>query len=88
VNQRPHGVLDNKTLLACFMEDPQVARLLELARAADPDPWRDRFRDPAVWADRAALTKLANEVDVEQQLPTVLSSLCWWLLVNKEDPTA
>src|SRR5262249_46476238 len=32
-------------------EDPQVALLLGLARAADPDPWRDRFRDPATWSD-------------------------------------
>jgi tetratricopeptide (TPR) repeat protein len=38
------------------------AWLLEVARRADPDPWRDRFRDPKVWGDRAALQKLADEL--------------------------
>jgi serine/threonine-protein kinase len=37
-------------------------RLLEVARLADPDPWRDRFRDPKVGLDRAALEKLAGEL--------------------------
>jgi serine/threonine-protein kinase len=84
----PRGALDNKALLACFIHDPQLARLLELARAADPDPWRDRFRDPAVWADRAALSRLASEVDVEQQSPVVLAALSYWLMVNGADATA
>jgi tetratricopeptide (TPR) repeat protein len=35
--------------------------LLAVARRADPDPWRDRFRDPAVRRDRRALQKLADE---------------------------
>jgi serine/threonine-protein kinase len=73
------AALDNWALLANDIKDPQVARLLELTRAADPDPWRDRFRDPAVWADREALIRLAKEVDVGQQSPTVLVSLGWWL---------
>lgn len=34
---------------------------LELARRADPDPWRDRFRSPAAWFDRASLLALADE---------------------------
>jgi len=38
-------------------------RLAAVARAADPDPWRDRFRDPAVWADPGLLERaLANLV--------------------------
>jgi serine/threonine-protein kinase len=73
------AALDNWALLANDIKDPQVARLLELTRAADPDPWRDRFRDPAVWADREALIRLDKEVDVGQQSPTVLVSLCKWL---------
>jgi tetratricopeptide (TPR) repeat protein len=80
--------LDNWAYLAHRIQDPQVARLLELARAADPDPWRDRFRDPAVWGDRTALTRLANEVDGGRQPPTVLNSLVWWLRANGADPTA
>jgi serine/threonine-protein kinase len=82
------AALDNWAWLAGFLKDPQVARLLELTRAADPDPWRDRFRDPAVWADREALTRLANEVDVGAQSPTVLVSLGWRLPAKGQDPKA
>ncbi len=53
----------------------RLARLLELARAADPDPWRDRFRDPDVWRDRAALSELAENVNVEKQSPMILAAL-------------
>jgi len=69
--------LDNWAVLTAIVnpKNPQLARLLELARAADPDSWRNRFRDPAVWSDRAALTALAGDVDVEQQSPTILVSL-------------
>jgi tetratricopeptide (TPR) repeat protein len=83
-----HRVLDNKELLAGFIKDPQVARLLELARAADPDPWRDRFRDPAVWADPAALASLRDEVDIGRQSPTVLVTFAWLLWMNGADPMA
>jgi eukaryotic-like serine/threonine-protein kinase len=82
------AALDNWALFAGHIKDPQVARLLELTRAADPDPWRDRFRDPAVWADLEALTRLANELDVGRQSPTVLISLGFWLQVKGRDPTA
>jgi eukaryotic-like serine/threonine-protein kinase len=33
-------------------------RPLAVARVADPDPWRDRFRQPAVWTDPEALLAL------------------------------
>ena len=69
-------------------KDPQLAPLLGLARAADPHPWRDSFRDPAVWGDRAALTRLAREVDVERQSPTILASLGRRLKVTRADATA
>jgi tetratricopeptide (TPR) repeat protein len=83
------GVRDIRTLFCIGLpNDPQLARILELARAADPDPWRDHFRHPAVWADREALIKLANEIEVGQQSPTVLTSFGWWLQANGEDPTA
>jgi serine/threonine-protein kinase len=35
--------------------------LLRVARQAAPDPWGDRFRDPAVWEDRHALRALADD---------------------------
>jgi serine/threonine-protein kinase len=69
-------------------KDPQLPLLLELARAADPDPWRDRFRDPTVWNDRAALTALAAEVNVERQSPTILASLGLRLNETGASPTA
>jgi tetratricopeptide (TPR) repeat protein len=37
------------------------AWLLGVAQRADPDPWRARFRDPAVWQDQQALQALADE---------------------------
>jgi serine/threonine-protein kinase len=83
------AALDHWALIASRLVDrPQVARSLELARAADPDPWRDRLRDPAVWADGKALTRLADDVDVERQPPTVLASLGYLLSAEGTDPTA
>ncbi|HVS40470.1 MAG TPA: serine/threonine-protein kinase, partial [Gemmataceae bacterium] len=48
---------------ATATDEPQErAWLLEAARRADPDPWRDRFRDPAARADRQRLEALAKEL--------------------------
>jgi tetratricopeptide (TPR) repeat protein len=83
------AALDNWASLAYTIKDLQgLASVLELARAADPDPWRDRFRDPAVWADSEALTRLAREVDVGRQPPTVLALLGKCLAGNGVEPTA
>jgi serine/threonine protein kinase/Flp pilus assembly protein TadD len=38
--------------------------LLEVARAADPDPWRDRFRKAVLNDDRKALVELAASVPI------------------------
>ena len=46
--------------------------LLKLARLADPDPWRDRARDAAVWEDRAKLTELTDAAPVKGQSLTLL----------------
>jgi serine/threonine-protein kinase len=81
-------LLDSKAWLAGLIKDPQLGLLLELARVADPNAWCDRFRDPAVWADREALTRLANDVDMGRQSPSVLACLGWWLSLNGLDPTA
>jgi serine/threonine-protein kinase len=51
------------------------ARLLDVARRADPDPWRDRFRDPVVRADVRALRRLAADVPVEALSPALLEAL-------------
>jgi tetratricopeptide (TPR) repeat protein len=61
--------------------DPKLrAWLLETARRADPDPWRDRFRDPKVWSDRASLEALAKELlndekQLAKQKPQLLAAL-------------
>jgi serine/threonine-protein kinase len=53
------AALDDWALVA---EDPESrAWLLGVARRAAPDPWGDRFHDPAVWQDRQALRALADE---------------------------
>jgi tetratricopeptide (TPR) repeat protein len=42
-------------------ESQSLSWLLAVARRADPDPWRDRFRQPTVWHNRQALRALADE---------------------------
>jgi hypothetical protein len=42
------------------VESPSLSWLLGVARRAAPDPWGDRFREPAVWRDRPALRALAE----------------------------
>jgi tetratricopeptide (TPR) repeat protein/tRNA A-37 threonylcarbamoyl transferase component Bud32 len=62
---------------ASFTHDPPLrARLLRIARLADPDPgWRDRFRDPDVWGDRRSLERLAGEATVTELSPQLLTTL-------------
>jgi Flp pilus assembly protein TadD len=50
-------------------------RLSRIARAADPDPWRDRFRDALARRDEATLRKLAAEADVARLSPAALVAL-------------
>jgi tetratricopeptide (TPR) repeat protein len=53
---------------------------LEVARRADPDPWRDRLRDPAAWKDKQALAKLAREAPPGAATPGLASAVGGWLL--------
>ena len=52
------------------------AWLLAVARGADPDPARDRLRQPELWEDGARLTRLVQELrapdDLSPQLATAL----------------
>ncbi|HVS33978.1 MAG TPA: tetratricopeptide repeat protein [Gemmataceae bacterium] len=76
---------------AATTRDPaRRAWLLEAARRADPDPWRDRFRDPAVWSDRTRLEALELELLHDQrrlagQTPPLLATLGYSLLNAKAD---
>ena len=51
------------------------SRFLEAARTADPDPWRDRYRQAELWFDPAHLQALARDVDPTQQSPQLLAAL-------------
>ncbi len=53
---------------------PEQEKLLEIARRADPDPWRDRFRqvDAGGFGRRQQAWNLAREVDYAKQPPRVL----------------
>jgi tetratricopeptide (TPR) repeat protein len=77
---REHLVAALDDWAAWTPDGPRRAWLLEVARRADPDPWRDRFRDPKVRRDRAALEKLAaellrDEARLKQLTPHLLTAL-------------
>jgi serine/threonine-protein kinase len=61
---------------ASITPDPaRRAWLLAVARAADPDPSRDRLRQPALWDDGPELAKRVNELPADElsvQLTTAL----------------
>jgi serine/threonine-protein kinase len=57
----------------CAADPARQGWLLEVARRADPDPWRDRVRDPAVWKDGKALAGLAQAAPAGQPVPLLLA---------------
>jgi len=50
-------------------------RLLEVARRADPGPWTDRLRDPAVRGNRGAIATLVADADVSRTPPAAIQVL-------------
>jgi serine/threonine-protein kinase len=62
---------------------------LDVARAADPDPddWRDRVRDAAVWKDKSALANLANAALVAAEPIQLLVAVGEQLLSLGVDPS-
>jgi serine/threonine-protein kinase len=61
---------------AYVTDDPgRRAWLLAVARQADPDPRRSRFRDPKVWQDRQALAQLVRVTPVDQLSAPLLTTL-------------
>jgi tetratricopeptide (TPR) repeat protein len=72
---------------ASISEDgPRRAWLLAVARAADPDPERDRLRQPKLWRDRAALARLAGEARVAELSPQLGAALGRALVASGGDP--
>jgi serine/threonine-protein kinase len=59
----------------CCADKERRAALLEAARqaAADPEGWRHRILDPAVWEDQKALTELARTVPLNQPVSLLLA---------------
>ena len=57
---------------ASITPDPaRRAWLLAVARGADPDPSRDRLRQPELWEDGARLTRLVQESGPDESVPSV-----------------
>jgi tetratricopeptide (TPR) repeat protein len=63
------------------------ARALQAARRADPDPWRDRLRDPEVWADRTILAKTASEAPVASVTPGLAAAVGGFLRTDGHGET-
>jgi tetratricopeptide (TPR) repeat protein len=51
------------------------ARILDVARKVDPNPWRDWLRNPVVWDDNKALAKLFREVPVDELTPGLIAAV-------------
>ena len=59
----------------CATDARRRAWILDVARRADPDAWRDGVRDPAAWTDRTALAELAQTAPVAGQPAPFLVAL-------------
>jgi tetratricopeptide (TPR) repeat protein len=56
--------------------DPAIRdRILAAVRRADPGPWLDLFRDPAVRGDKAKLEELARSADTAALPPATVAAL-------------
>jgi tetratricopeptide (TPR) repeat protein len=60
---------------SCTFSASRRAWLLAVARRADPDRWRDRFRDPKLRQDRQALERLARRAPLRQWSPQLVTAL-------------
>ncbi len=71
--------------VVCAADSARQDWLLEVARRADPDPWRDRVRDPAFWRDGKALAELARAAPPPDQPVPLLLALGERLSATRED---
>jgi serine/threonine-protein kinase len=70
---------------ACAADREQEAWVLAVVQRADPDPWRNRVRDPATWDNPKALHDLASKAPVHEQSPQLLAVLGARLRAKKLD---
>jgi tetratricopeptide (TPR) repeat protein len=66
-------------------DGPRREWLLAVARAADPDPVRDRLRQRGLWQDRAALARLAEEASDVELSPHLTAALAIALRLSGGD---
>jgi hypothetical protein len=68
------------------LDEPTRSRVLAVLRRADPGPWLDRFRDPAVRADQMRLWWLARSADPAALRPATLAALAEVMGASGLDP--
>ena len=66
-------------------EKQKVPTYLNLARLADPDPWRDQVRELDGWLNPDILKKLVDEADLSRQSPQTIHLLASRLRGSKLD---
>jgi tetratricopeptide (TPR) repeat protein len=66
--------------------DPRQLLLLQAARLADPDPWRNQARDSEIRKDPSRLKQLAAEVQPARHSPHVL--MLFTFVLDKADSAA
>jgi tetratricopeptide (TPR) repeat protein len=69
----------------CAADPARQDWLLGVARRADPDPWRDRVRNPAAWPDGKALAQLARAAPLADQPVALLLALGEQLSATGQD---
>ena len=69
----------------CAADPARQDWLLGVARRADPDPWRDRVRDPAVWRDGRPWPSCAQAAPLTEQPVPLLLALGERLTATGED---
>lgn len=71
------AALDDWALHASRQPEPDerelVGQLLAVARIADPDRWRDQFRDPELWKKRVGIVELTQQAMQDGQTLSHLS---------------
>jgi tetratricopeptide (TPR) repeat protein/tRNA A-37 threonylcarbamoyl transferase component Bud32 len=68
------------------VDQPRRTWLLAVARLVDPDPERDRLRQPKLWRDHAALARLASKARVAELSPQLAAALSRALLATDAVP--
>jgi tetratricopeptide (TPR) repeat protein/tRNA A-37 threonylcarbamoyl transferase component Bud32 len=53
----------------------RIGWVLEVARLADPHPWRDRLRDPVLWRNSDKLAPLVEQAPVSALTPQLAAAL-------------